>query len=86
MTVLSSASAPANSRRSRDIYALDYFKRPNYLKVYQCLMEGMTDGGYTFSDPWDWQVKKHKAQEKARADAAAAKAALVEAKGRVPIK
>ncbi|KAF8357352.1 hypothetical protein PRIPAC_92347 [Pristionchus pacificus] len=36
---------------------LDYWTRPDYLLLYKSLTDGMTEGGYKFSDPWDWQGK-----------------------------
>lgn len=43
---------------AQHLRTLDYFTRPDYRKLYRLLMDAMDDGGYKFSDPWDWQLKR----------------------------
>ncbi|KAF8358378.1 hypothetical protein PRIPAC_93373 [Pristionchus pacificus] len=41
---------------SRYLKSLNYFSKPDYPKMYGMFMEAMKDGGYSFTDPLDWQL------------------------------
>ncbi|GMT10051.1 hypothetical protein PFISCL1PPCAC_1348 [Pristionchus fissidentatus] len=53
---------------------MDYWARPDYYEIYRMFLRAMNEGGYKFSDPWDWQMKEHKAKVAAAASGTPSKA------------
>ncbi|GMR42676.1 hypothetical protein PMAYCL1PPCAC_12871, partial [Pristionchus mayeri] len=39
---------------AQHLRSLNYYLRPDYMKLYLLLEEIMKEGGYRMSDPWDW--------------------------------
>ncbi|GMT01837.1 hypothetical protein PENTCL1PPCAC_24011, partial [Pristionchus entomophagus] len=47
---------------AQHLRSLNYYLRPDYMKLYTLLDEIMKEGEYKFSDPWDWDKNEKTAK------------------------